>query len=97
MWGLGVGFEQTYIVQKPDKANNEEPESVVFENERVWCLGIPHRVATELLGLLQLKSYNEENQREDNTDAETCAPDGFVVLVLSCSGDNIYMRVSVMV
>jgi hypothetical protein len=49
-----------------------------------------HRLLGELLGLLEPKSKDEEDKREDDSNAKTCPPDGAVVAVMACGGNNVY-------
>jgi hypothetical protein len=46
----------TYIVQKPDQADNEQSEAVETEDKSIGGLGILHRVPRELLRLLESES-----------------------------------------
>jgi hypothetical protein len=83
------GWAQTYIVDEPDQRDNKQTEAVVLEDKLVRGLGISHRVAAKLLGLLELKSDDEEHEREDDTNSQAGSPDGAVVNVASGSGHDI--------
>jgi hypothetical protein len=79
---------ETYIVEEPNQTDAEESEPVVAQNQRVWCLA-SHRLLGELLRLLESKSKYEQDKREDDSDAETGSPDGAVVAVMACGGNNV--------
>lgn len=68
-----------YIVDEPNQRYNKEPETIIFEHERVWGLDMFHRVTAELLRLLELQTKDEQYHWEDDTDTETRAPNSFVV------------------
>jgi len=80
---------QTYVVEEPNQTDAEQSEPVVAQDQRVWCLA-SHRLLGELLGLLESKSKDEEDKREDDSNAKTCPPDGAVVAVMACGGNNVY-------
>jgi hypothetical protein len=80
---------KTYIVEEPNQADTEETEPVVAQNQRVWCLA-SHRLLGELLGLLESKSEDKQDQREDNSNAETGSPDSAVMAVVACGSNNVY-------
>lgn len=79
----------TYVIDEPNQRHNKQSKAVVLEDEGVRSAGVPHGVAAELLGLLQLETQNKQDEREDDTNAQTGAPDGSVVSVVGGGSHDI--------
>ena len=78
----------TYIVEEPDDADNEQTETVELDDQDPGGL-LAHRLLSKLLGFLEAKTKDEENERKDDTNSETCSPDSTGVTVVAGGGNDI--------
>lgn len=79
----------TYVIEEPDHRHDEQAEAVESQGQEPGGLGVLHRVAGELLGLLEAETQQEEDEREDDADAEADAPDGAEMPVAAGNGSNV--------
>lgn len=84
---MGEAGASSYVVKKPDNRDGSEPEPVEAQNEHVGGF-TSHRLLGKLLWLLEAQTQDKENERKDDANAKARAPDGFVVAVVSSSGNN---------
>ena len=80
---------ETDVVDEPYQAHDDQAEAVEAEHQAVGRLGVAHRVARELLGLLDKQPHDEDDDREDAADGQASAPLGAVEAVLAgCRHDD---------
>lgn len=79
----------THIINEPNQANNEKTITIKLQDQAIRRAGILHRVTVKLLGFLELQTQDEKDQGEEDADAQTGPPDGFVVFVAGCGGHDV--------
>ena len=56
-----------YVVEEPDKPNNKQAHPVMLGDEQVRDFNVFHRLPLEFLGLLELKTNQEQRDGRDDT------------------------------
>ena len=84
-----AGRGGSHVIDEPDQAHGEQAPAVTPQHEQVRRARVLHGVLAELLGLLELKTHDQEDEREDAADAQARPPYRAVVLVLRGRGDDV--------